>query len=185
MKTPVRFILPLAGFLLVAVVLAIALKRAPDAGQAFIKSALIGKPAPEFSLPSIFPGEQPVTLGQFRGRWTLVNVWGTWCVECRVEHPVLLDIKRQGKVAILGLDYKDEDEAAVQWLEQLGNPYDVVAADREGRAAIDFGVYGAPETFLVDPQGVIVHKQVGPVSAKMWTDEFMPFIDASSPSTSP
>jgi cytochrome c biogenesis protein CcmG, thiol:disulfide interchange protein DsbE len=179
MKTPVRFLLPLGGFLLVAVVLAIALKRSPDAGQAFVKSALIGKPAPLFTLPSVSPGAPPVSMAQFHGRWTLVNVWGTWCIECRVEHPVMLDIKRAGKVAILGLDYKDEDAAALQWLEQLGNPYEAVAADREGRAAIDFGVYGAPETFLVDPQGIIVHKQVGPVSAAMWAKEFLPLIEAA------
>jgi cytochrome c biogenesis protein CcmG/thiol:disulfide interchange protein DsbE len=117
-------------------------------------------------------------MKSFHGRWTLLNVWGTWCVECRAEHPVLLDIQREGKVQIIGLDYKDEDAAALEWLDRLGNPYAAVAADREGRAAIDYGVYGAPETFLVDPQGIIVHKQVGPVSAAMWRSDFVPLIDA-------
>jgi cytochrome c biogenesis protein CcmG/thiol:disulfide interchange protein DsbE len=178
-RIPVRYALPLVGFLLVAVVLGIALKRSPDAGQAFVKSALIGKPAPQFTLPGITPDAPQVTMAQFLGRWTLVNVWGTWCAECHLEHPVLLDIQREGKVAILGLDYKDDDAAAVQWLEELGNPYDAVAADREGRAAIDFGVYGAPETFLVDPKGIIVHKQVGPVSRDMWRRDFLPLIEAA------
>ncbi|MET0291001.1 MAG: DsbE family thiol:disulfide interchange protein [Steroidobacteraceae bacterium] len=178
MKLPIRFVLPLAGFLVVAVILGIALKRAPEAGQAFVKSALIGKPAPEFTLPSVIPNAEDVSLAQFKGRWTLLNVWGTWCVECRVEHPVLLDIQREGKVTIIGLDYKDEDAAALEWLDRLGNPYAAVAADREGRAAIDFGVYGAPETFLIDPQGVIVHKQVGPVSKAIWQTDFLPKIEA-------
>ncbi len=178
MKLPVRYVLPLAGFLVVALILGIALKRVPEAGQAFVKSALIGKPAPDFTLPSVIPGAEPVTMKSFHGRWTLLNVWGTWCVECRAEHPVLLDVQREGKVQIIGLDYKDEDAAALEWLDRLGNPYAAVAADREGRAAIDYGVYGAPETFLVDPQGIIVHKQVGPVSAAMWRSDFVPLIDA-------
>jgi cytochrome c biogenesis protein CcmG/thiol:disulfide interchange protein DsbE len=181
MKFPIRYVLPLAGFLAVAVVLGIALKRSPDAGQAFVKSALIGKPAPQFTLPGLTPDAPPVTMAQFQGRWTLVNVWGTWCAECHIEHPVLLDIQREGKVAILGLDYKDDDAAALRWLEELGNPYDAVAADREGRAAIDFGVYGAPETFLVDPQGIIRHKQVGAVSREMWQRDFLPLIEGTAP----
>jgi cytochrome c biogenesis protein CcmG/thiol:disulfide interchange protein DsbE len=180
MKGSLRFALPLAGFLVVVGIFAVALQRAPDKGQAFVRSALIGKPAPDFSLPSVTEPGETVTMEQFRGRWTLVNVWGTWCPECRIEHPLLLDIQREGKVAILGLDYKDDDEAAIRWLRELGNPYDAVAADREGRAAIDFGVYGAPETFLVDPQGVIVHKQVGAVSPEMWRDEFLPLIAGRS-----
>lgn len=178
MKLPIRYVLPLVGFLIVAVILGIALKRTPQAGQAFVKSALIGKPAPEFTLPSVIPNADDVTMTQFKGRWTLLNVWGTWCVECRVEHPVLLDIQREGKVEIVGLDYKDDDAAALEWLDRLGNPYAAVAADREGRVAIDFGVYGAPETFLIDPQGTIVHKQVGPVSAQMWRSDFLPLIEA-------
>jgi cytochrome c biogenesis protein CcmG, thiol:disulfide interchange protein DsbE len=179
MKFPVRYVLPLAGFLIVAVILGIALKRSPEAGQAFVKSALIGKPAPLFELPSVFPDAAAVTMKQFQGRWTLVNVWGTWCVECQAEHPVLLGIQREGKVALLGLDYKDDDAEALKWLDRLGNPYDAVAADREGRAAIDFGVYGAPETFLVDPQGVIVHKLVGPLSNEIWRRDFVPLIGTS------
>jgi cytochrome c biogenesis protein CcmG/thiol:disulfide interchange protein DsbE len=177
MKGKLKFILPLAGFLVVAAIFAVALNRAPEKGQAFVKSALIGKPAPDFTLPSVTDPGENVTMAQFRGRWTLLNVWGTWCVECRVEHPVLLDIQREGKVALLGLDYKDDPEAAIRWLRDLGNPYDAVADDSEGRAAIDLGVYGAPETFLIDPDGIIVHKQVGAVSSEMWQRDFLPHIE--------
>lgn len=174
-----KFWLPLGGFLVLAVVLAVALTRAPDKGQAFVKSALIGKPAPAFELPSLTEPGAVVRNTDFAGGWYLLNVWGTWCVECRVEHPLLLDIAREGRVKIVGLDYKDEDAAALAWLQELGNPYAAIAADREGRAAINWGVYGAPETFLVDPQGVIVHKQVGVVTPQAWKDEFLPRIEGT------
>jgi cytochrome c biogenesis protein CcmG/thiol:disulfide interchange protein DsbE len=179
MKGKLRFVLPLVGFLLVAVVLAIALMHSPPAGQEkFLDSALIGKPAPDFSLPALGDPSTQVTMKSFLGSWTLVNVWGTWCYECRVEHQQLLNIKEEGKVKLLGLDYKDEDpDAPIQWLQKLGNPFDAVAADVEGRAAIDFGVYGAPETFLVNPQGIIVHKQVSIITAENWKRDFLPLIE--------
>ncbi|MET0281628.1 MAG: DsbE family thiol:disulfide interchange protein [Steroidobacteraceae bacterium] len=172
-----RFWIPIGAFALLVVVFAVALKRAPE--KQFVQSALIGKPAPEFVLPDLLAPGASVDSKSFKGRWVLVNVWGTWCVECRVEHPVLLDIKREGKVAIVGLNYKDEDAAALKWLTDLGNPYDAVAVDREGRAAIDFGVYGAPESFLVDPAGVIVHKVVGVVTAPMWRDTLLPLMNGA------
>lgn len=180
MKHANRFVLPLVGFLLVAVVFALALKRAPPGGERVIASALIGKPAPEVSLPDVLDPDKTVTLSQFKGQWTLVNVWGTWCVECRAEHSVLLDIQREGRVKLFGLDYKEEDpRAPLQWLQQLGNPYDAVGADVEGRAAIDFGVYGAPESFLVDPSGIVVKKQVGPLSSEGWKRDFVPLMGAA------
>ena len=174
-----RFVLPLVGFVLVAGVLAVALKRAPDKGDAFVKSALIGKPAPAFSLPSLTQPGQMVESSQLKGQWYLLNVWGTWCYECRAEHAVLLEIQRQGRVRLVGLNYKDDDAAALAWLAKLGNPYEVVAADREGRVAIDWGVYGAPETFLVNPQGIIVHKRVSVVTQELWEKDFLPLIDAA------
>lgn len=170
-----RFWIPLGVFVALVVVFAVALKRAPE--KQFVQSALIGKPAPEFNLPDLLNPGSSVDSKAFKGRWVLVNVWGTWCVECRVEHPVLLDIKREGKLSIIGLNYKDEDALALKWLNDLGNPYDAVAVDREGRAAIDFGVYGAPESFLVNPEGVIVHKIVGVVTAAMWRDKLLPMIN--------
>jgi cytochrome c biogenesis protein CcmG, thiol:disulfide interchange protein DsbE len=169
-----RFALPLIVFALLVVMFGVALKRAPD--KQFVKSALIGKPAPEFSLPNLLQEGATVRNAAYKGRWYLVNVWGTWCGECRAEHGTLLGIKQEGKVAMLGLDYKDEDPAARAWLAELGNPFDVVAVDPEGRAAIDWGVYGAPETFLVNPQGTIVHKVVGAVTPESWRSQFLPLI---------
>ena len=170
-----RFWIPLGVFVALVVVFAVALKRAPE--KQFVQSALIGKPAPQFNLPDLLNPGSSIDSKAFKGRWVLVNVWGTWCVECRVEHPVLLDIQREGKLAIIGLNYKDEDALALKWLTDLGNPYDAVAVDREGRAAIDFGVYGAPESFLVNPEGVIVHKVVGVVTAALWRDTLLPMIN--------
>lgn len=173
-----RYWLLLAGFALLFVVFGYALKRAPE--KAFVASALINKPAPQFVLPDLLKPGSTVDSNAFRGRWTLVNVWGTWCVECRVEHPVLLDIQKQGKVVLLGLNYKDDDDAAREWLAQLGNPYEAVAVDKEAQTALDYGVYGAPESFLVNPQGVIVHKVVGVVTPKSWAETMLPMIEGAA-----
>lgn len=172
-----RFAIPLAVFAALVVVFAVALKRAPE--KQLVRSALLGKPAAEFQLPDLLrPGEQ-FDSRSFKGRWVLLNVWGTWCVECRVEHEQLLTIKSEGKVALVGLNYKDDDEAARQWLRDLGNPFDVVPADPEGRVAIDYGVYGAPETFLIDPQGIIVDKVVGVITADIWQKRLLPLVEGA------
>ena len=176
-----RFWLPLIAFLALAGVFFLALKRAPtNGGERLVESVLIGKPASAFTLPSVLDPQKNVSLADFRGRWVLLNVWATWCVECRAEHQVLLDVQQAGKVAIVGLDYKDEDPAATEWLQQLGNPYDAVASDPEGRVALDYGVYGAPENFLIDPSGVIVHKHIGALTPEIWQRDFQSRIrDAS------
>jgi cytochrome c biogenesis protein CcmG, thiol:disulfide interchange protein DsbE len=173
-----KFALPLVAFALLVIMFGVALKRAPD--KQFVKSALIGKPAPEFVLPDLLQEGQTVSSRVFAGKWTLLNVWGTWCAECRAEHAMLLQIRQQGKVLMVGLNYKDEDAAARDWLTQLGNPYAVIAADHEGRAAIDWGVYGAPETFLINPAGTIVHKVVGQVTAENWRTQFLPLIEGAA-----
>jgi cytochrome c biogenesis protein CcmG/thiol:disulfide interchange protein DsbE len=160
-------------------VFGVALNRAPE--KRFVKSALIGKPAPQFTLPDLLQPGSTVTNATFKGRWYLLNVWGTWCVECRYEHPVLLDIKREGRVAVLGLNYQDEDDKAREWLIELGNPYEIVAVDREGRASIEYGVYGAPESFLVNPQGIIVHKVLGQITRTSWTEMLQKFVDGPNP----
>jgi len=170
-----KFWIPLLGFAVLCVVFAIALFRAPE--NRIVKSALIDKPMPDFALPDLLKPGQTVDSAMFRGKWLLVNVWGTWCIECRREHPMLLDIQKGGKVEILGLNYQDEDDKARQWLEDLGNPYTAVGVDREGRTGIDFGVYGAPENFLVNPQGVIVHKLALGITPEIWRDEFLPLIE--------
>jgi cytochrome c biogenesis protein CcmG/thiol:disulfide interchange protein DsbE len=167
-----RFIIPLGVFVLLAIVLAVGIKHSPEKG--IIPSALIGKPAPEFTLPVLTDTNRTFSSKQLRGKWYVFNVWGTWCVECRAEHDALLQIRKLGQVPLIGLDWKDEDPQALQWLSDLGNPYDIVAADREGRTAIDWGVYGAPETFLVDPKGIVVYKYVGPLTIQAWQTQFVP-----------
>lgn len=167
-----RFLLPLVAFVLLAVILAIGIRHAPD--KDIIASPLIGKPAPDFSLPDLADGSHTVHAADFRGHWYLFNVWGTWCSDCRAEHDTLLEIRRANVVPLIGLDWKDDDAQARAWLEQLGNPYAVVAVDHAGRTAIDWGVYGAPETFLVNPQGIVVYKIVGGLTHDVWTREILP-----------
>jgi cytochrome c biogenesis protein CcmG, thiol:disulfide interchange protein DsbE len=177
-----RFILPLSIFGLLVVVLAIGIKRAPE--KSVIASPLIGKPAPVFELPNLADTNSVFKSSSLQGRWYVLNVWGTWCAECRIEHPVLLDVQRSGVVPIIGLNWRDDDGAAVNWLAQLGTPYETVAADREGRVAIDWGAYGAPETFLVNPQGIVVHKHVGPLTQEIWEKEFQSLLPKQSRETS-
>jgi cytochrome c biogenesis protein CcmG/thiol:disulfide interchange protein DsbE len=173
-----RFLLPLAAFVLLLAVLLVGLKRAPE--KSILPSPLIGKAAPHFTLPNLFDTTQPVTTAALQGHWSLVNVWGTWCVECRAEHEVLLQIKQQARVPIVGIDWKDKDEDALSWLAQLGNPYERVGTDRDGRVAIDWGVYGAPETFLISPAGTVVYKHIGAMTLEVWQREFLPRVGASA-----
>ena len=167
-----RFMLPLGIFALLAVVLAIGIRHSPDKG--LIASPLLGQPAPSFSLPDLADPARQVRSAALRGRWYLFNVWGTWCGECRAEHDMLLKAHSAGVLPIIGLDWKDDDGRARSWLAQLGNPYDSVAVDTAGRTAIDWGVYGAPETFLVNPQGIIVFKHIGALTDETWTREILP-----------
>ncbi|HEV7984546.1 MAG TPA: DsbE family thiol:disulfide interchange protein [Steroidobacteraceae bacterium] len=166
-----RFALPLAGFALLLVVLIAGLYHAPEKG--IIVSPLLGKPTPQFSLPGLLDESSPLQAQTLRGHWSLVNVWGTWCFECRAEHETLLQIKQQGKVPIFGIDWKDDDDKARAWLSELGNPYERIGADREGRVAIDWGVYGAPESFLINPSGTVVYKHVGALTPEIWQQEFL------------
>jgi len=169
-----RFVLPLAAFALLLIVLIVGLRHAPEKGV--IVSPLLGKSAPQFTLPDLLDEQNQLRTDALRGHWSLVNVWGTWCEECRVEHATLLQIKQQGRVPIIGIDWKDDDAQARSWLSEMGNPYDHVGADREGRVAIDWGVYGAPESFLVNPAGTVVYKHVGALSPQIWAQEFLPHL---------
>jgi cytochrome c biogenesis protein CcmG, thiol:disulfide interchange protein DsbE len=175
-----RFVLPLGAFALLVIVLAVGIFNAPRNGSKVIVSPLLGKPAPAFTLPKLIDVGQQLDAGVLRGGWHLVNVWGTWCGECRAEHETLLQIKREGRVPIVGIDWKDDDAAATTWLSQLGNPYETVAADRDGRVAIDWGVYGAPESFLVDPRGIVVEKQTGGMTMEDWQKKFLPHLGTGS-----
>lgn len=177
-----RFLLPLAAFVLLLGVLLVGLKRAPD--KANLPSPLIGKPAPQFTLPNLFDNTQSLSSEALKGHWTLVNVWGTWCVECRAEHAALLQIKQEARVPIIGIDWKDQDQEAMSWLAELGNPYQRVGTDHDGRVAIDWGVYGAPESFLVNPSGTVVFKHIGAMTAQVWQRDFLPRVSgAATPGT--
>jgi len=143
-----------------------------------VSSPLIGKPVPDFSLPRLQNPQQVFDQNQLKGQISLVNVWATWCVACRDEQQTLLDFSRQKVVPIYGLDYKDDRQSALQWLAQRGNPYAAVAFDKIGNVAINWGVYGAPETFLIDAHGIIRYKYIGPITPKVIREDLLPHIQA-------
>ena len=159
-------LLPLAIFLLVAVFLYRGLFLDPTE----LPSALIGKRLPSFSLPSVEDSQRVVTAEDIKGKPALVNVWATWCVACKVEHPVLNKLAEQG-VVIHGVNYKDDNAAAQKWLRDFHDPYQLNIRDEQGTLGLDLGVYGAPETFLVDKQGIIRHKYVGVIDERVWREQ--------------
>ena len=138
-----------------------------------LPSALLEKKLPEFSLPTVLEPEKVISREEITGRVMLLNVWATWCVACKVEHPYLMELARQG-VLIYGVNWKDDQKDARQWLDRLENPYQYSVDDADGRLAIDLGVYGAPETFLVDKAGVIRYRHVGVVDRKVWEKDLQP-----------
>jgi cytochrome c biogenesis protein CcmG/thiol:disulfide interchange protein DsbE len=169
-----RYLLPLALFAGLAALLASGLGKDPHV----VPSPLIGKPAPAFDLPAFADASRRVTSAALAGQPYLLNVWGSWCVACREEHETLMQLSQSGLIPIIGFDWKDSHEDAQRWLAQLGNPYREVAVDAEGRTAIDLGVYGAPESFLIDAQGVIRHKVIGPITPEIIERELKPRIAA-------
>lgn len=169
------YILPVALIALLAALFALLLSSPRDPAE--IPSPLISRPVPAFELPSLM-GEGTVSEADLKGRVTLLNVFASWCVPCRVEHPQLMRIAREGSAQVIGLNYKDKPADAKQWLADLGNPYAKIAADAKGRAAIDFGVYGVPETFLIDAAGRIRLKHTGPIHPSDYTDKIAPAIAA-------
>ncbi|MCY7354249.1 MAG: DsbE family thiol:disulfide interchange protein [Lysobacter sp.] len=166
--------LPLVIFAALAALLAagVWISRKPDRDA--LPSPLIGKAAPQFSLPVLHEPDRIVSLQDLRGTPFVLNVWGSWCVECRVEHPVLTRFAESKRVRVVGYNWKDERADALRWLEQFGNPFWLVIADIEGKNAIDWGIYGAPETFLVDGNGMIRWKHVGPLSDEIVRKELLP-----------
>jgi cytochrome c biogenesis protein CcmG/thiol:disulfide interchange protein DsbE len=164
--------LPIGIFLILVAFLFIGLGLNPRE----VPSPLIDKPAPEFTLPSVADPDQQVSLADLTQDVSLFNVWASWCVSCRQEHPLLVELSRQGVVPIYGLNYKDDRTDAVRWLDALGDPYRASAFDADGRVGIDWGVYGVPETFVVDRQGIIRHKHTGPVTPQVWEQELLPVI---------
>jgi cytochrome c biogenesis protein CcmG, thiol:disulfide interchange protein DsbE len=172
-----KFLLPFAAFVALAVLFAFGLNPSRDIHA--LPSPLIGKAAPSFTLTDVLDPARPVSNAALKGQVYILNVWGTWCAACREEHEALLAISAQHVVPIIGLVYMDDRSKAQQWLQQLGNPYQSVAFDTDGRTAIDWGVYGAPETFLVDRDGRIVYKFISPMTQQVWEREFLPRIAAA------
>ena len=174
--------LPLLVFLALGLLLAAGVWMSRNPDREALPSPLIGKPAPDFALPSLHEPQRIVTLRELRGQPFVLNVWGSWCVECRVEHPVLTRFAETRRVRVVGFNWRDERADALRWLEQFGNPFWVVVADVEGKAAIDWGVYGAPETFLVDRDGIIRWKHVGPLSDEVVAQELLPALQRAEAS---
>jgi len=172
-----KFLLPFAAFVGLVVLFAFGLNPSRDIHV--LPSPLIGKPAPAFALTDVLDPSHAVGNAALNGQVYVLNVWATWCVPCREEHEALLAISRQHVVPIIGLNWKDQRERAQQWLEQLGNPYQAVAFDGDGRTAIEWGVYGAPETYLVDRQGRVIFKFISPMTLQVWDREFLPRIAAA------
>jgi cytochrome c biogenesis protein CcmG/thiol:disulfide interchange protein DsbE len=169
----IRYLLPLGVFIALVLLLGAGLGLNPR----LVPSPLVGKPLPEFTLEELGDPARTLTRKDFTGQLSLLNAWATWCVECRREHPVLVNIAREGNIPIYGLNYKDQRPDALQWLARLGNPYVASGFDADGRVGIDLGVYGLPETFLVDHTGTIIHKHIGPISEEIWKTEFLPIIE--------
>ena len=166
-----RFLIPLLVFALLVVFFAVGLRHSREVGV--LKSPLVGRAVPQWELPRLDDPAQKLGSQALKGQWYVLNVWGSWCPACRQEHPVLLQAHAGSSVRIIGLDWKDDDGDAHEWLTKLGNPYTDIVSDHDGGTAIDLGVAAAPETFLVNPEGVIVYKQVGEVTPQDWNTEFL------------
>ena len=180
-----RFLIPLVAFVALAVFLGIGLRRDPHE----LPSPLVGRAAPAFTLPRLALAESPPPLApteatapatfspaDLRGQVWLLNVWASWCVSCRQEHPVLMDLARSAVVPLVGLDYKDAPADARRWLAQHGDPYRLSAVDADGRVGIDYGVYGVPETYVIDQAGTIRYKQIGPISVEVLHGTILPLV---------
>jgi cytochrome c biogenesis protein CcmG/thiol:disulfide interchange protein DsbE len=167
------FVLPLAAFATLAAWFAVGLTRDP----ALVPSALIDRPMPDFALPALAGAGVPALDDEtIKGEVALVNFFASWCAPCRIEHPILMRLAAEKRVAIHGINYKNDADEAVAWLKSLGNPFRAIGYDREGRVAIDWGVYGVPETFVIDRQGRIRHRHVGPITARMLNETLAPML---------
>jgi cytochrome c biogenesis protein CcmG/thiol:disulfide interchange protein DsbE len=167
-------LVPIGAFLVLGILLAVGLKIADHKED--LPSPLIGKPMPAFTLPLLDREEVVVDSAALIGEPLLVNFWASWCVTCRVEHPVIEELAKTGAIRIVGMNFRDEPADAKAWLQRFGNPYDMIISDRDGRTSIDFGVYAAPESFLVDASGTIVFKQLGALTPEVIETEILPRI---------
>ena len=171
-------LIPFVLFVGLVLAIFVVLRRGGDPHE--IPSPLINKPAPAFHLPQLQDPSKTVSPADLRGKVYVLNFWGSWCIACRDEHPLLVQYARSNVVPIIGVDYKyandnsDERAAARQFLSELGNPYSQVIYDQDGRTSIDYGVYGAPESFLIDKEGVIRFKHIGPITEDVWNRKIVP-----------
>lgn len=170
-------VLLVGGFLALVLLLAWGVGQSDRPDREALPSPLIGRPAPEFSLPVLHDASYSVGTAELAGQPYLLNVWGSWCPGCQVEHPILARYAETKAIRVVGYNWKDEPEDALRWLEQFGNPYWVVVADYEGATAIEWGIYGAPETFLVDADGIVRWKHVGPLSQETIDEVVVPMVE--------
>ena len=168
-----RFLIPLALFGVLVGFLAIGLQRDPRE----IPSPLVEKAAPAFQTPQLVAADKTFSPADMKGQVWMLNVWASWCVACKVEHPLLVEMQRSQTVPLIGLDYKDQRPVALKFLSQNGDPYNLSAVDPDGRIGIDYGVYGVPETFIIDKNGVIRHKQIGPITPESLEKTILPLIE--------
>lgn len=167
-----RYLLPLFAFMVLAAFLLVGLSLNPRQ----VPSPLIDKPAPTFQLNQLHEPEKVMSSSENLGKVWMLNVWASWCVACRDEHPLLVQLAKSGIVPIYGLNYKDERSTAMQWLKRFGDPYTISIVDPDGKVGIDYGVYGVPETYVIDKQGIIRHKQIGPVTVDALEKTIIPLI---------
>ncbi|MBI1398459.1 MAG: DsbE family thiol:disulfide interchange protein [Betaproteobacteria bacterium] len=167
-----RFLWPLAIFLILVVFLGVGLTLNPRE----VPSPLVDKPAPSFTLARLHHPERSMSPSEMAGQVWLLNVWASWCVSCRQEHPLLVQFSKANVLPIVGLNYKDQRPDALKWLDDFGNPYSFSVMDTDGKVGIDYGVYGVPETFVIDRNGVIRYKQIGPITPDVLQNKLLPMI---------
>jgi cytochrome c biogenesis protein CcmG/thiol:disulfide interchange protein DsbE len=167
-----RLLVPLAVFVIIVAFLWAGLGRDPRE----VPSPLVGKPAPAFELAQLHEPGKKLGTSDLKGQVWLLNVWASWCVSCRVEHPLLVELAKANVVPVIGLNYKDKNDAGIAWLKQHGDPYRLSVVDGDGRVGIDWGVYGVPETFVVDKNGVIRYKQIGPITVEALQQKILPLV---------
>ena len=171
-RSMMRYALPLGVFVALVLLLGVGLSLDPRE----VPSPLIDKPAPPFELPLLHQPEKSFSPREMQGRVWMLNVWASWCAACREEHPVLADFARSGPTPLYGLNYKDRRNDAIAWLRRFGDPYVASLVDTDGRIGIDYGVYGVPETYVIDKQGVIRYKRIGPVTPEILKQKIVPLI---------
>lgn len=167
-----RYLVPLGLFIALVILLGVGLNLDPR----YVPSPLISKPAPAFTLPRLHHPDSTIGTQDLKGKVWLLNIWASWCSACRQEHPLLTALARTGEVEIIGLNYKDKPDDARRWIKELGNPYAAIAMDVDGRVGIDWGVYGVPETFVIDKQSVIRYKFIGPLTEEIIRETIMPLV---------